>query len=566
VKAEAARPPDAARPPWGLWAFLTLLVWGLFAPDRGLYQDDASVMGVVQEAWKSAGVSGLFAPMGAPTRRLLGLPTFLAWLTPEPVFALQVLYGLTWLAIGWAAWLLARELISGAPRAAWLAGTLTICATGDFLTASPVALSYQACTLLGLLGLVCAMRFVNGGPWPWLAAGGACAAASVFTGDGATMALALAPLLFFAAGGLGGRSATATAAWAVALVPYGFLLAAAFRAPGSYVSQAAVPLTFADRLRATLSLTANDLFPWTWPLARVSFGDAPPRAIPVWIWVAAAICGLLFVMRALRRLPGDPPPHNPARERLLAVWCAAAAVACHAAYAGVHFASYFYRTQVFSRVLVSIALGLAASRLRAGGRAARAAALAGVVVFTGFGIAGGMERQDMYLATWRRHRVELASLVEEVPRARPGATLLLVVPHDPAYQATEAPYLAERWSQLLWEDPATRPGTFLWSEDAHTACVADGEGFRCRMPEEKKCFEAGACPGKRLRWDEIILLTWRPVEGRFRLEDAVPASLPGDPAPPSGSYRPRDLILAGPPDPAAKRYLHGDVGLARFLP
>jgi hypothetical protein len=332
------------------------------------------------------------------------------------------------------------------------------------------------------------------------------------------------------------------------------------------VSQAAVPLTFADRLRATLSLTANDLFPWTWPLARVSFGDAPPRAIPVWIWVAAAICGLLFVMRALRRLPGDPPPHNPARERLLAVWCAAAAVACHAAYAGVHFASYFYRTQVFSRVLVSLALGRAASRLLGGGRAARAAALAGVVVFTGFGIAGGMERQDMYLATWRRHRVELASLVEEVPRARPGATLLLVVPHDPAYQATEAPYLAERWSQLLWEDPATRPGTFLWSEDAHTACVADGEGFRCRMPEEKKCFEAGACPGKRLRWDEIILLTWRPVEGRFRLEDAVPASLPGDPAPPSGSYRPRDLILAGPPDPAAKRYLHGDVGLARFLP
>ena len=26
-----------ARAPWGLWIFLTILVWGLFAPDRGLY-------------------------------------------------------------------------------------------------------------------------------------------------------------------------------------------------------------------------------------------------------------------------------------------------------------------------------------------------------------------------------------------------------------------------------------------------------------------------------------------------------------------------------------------------
>lgn len=561
-----ARLAEGSRPPWGLWAFLTLLVWGLFAPDRGLYQDDVSVLAVVQEAWKSAGVSGLFAPMGAPTRRLLGLPTFLAWLTPEPVFALQLLYGLAWLAIGWATWRLARELFPGAPRAAWLAGTLTVCATGDFLTASPVALSYQTCTLLGLLGLAFAMRFVNGGPWPWLAAGGASAAASVFTGDGATVALALAPLLFVAARGFGTRPVAATSVWAALLAPYGLLLAAAFRAPGSYVSQATVPLTLAARFRHTASLTANDLFPWTWPLGRVPFGDAPPRAIPVWIWVAAALCGLFFVMRMLQRLPGDQTSRDPARERLLAGWCAVAAVAGHAAYAGVHFSEYYYRTQVLSRVLVSIVLGLAASRLLAGGRAARAAALAVVVLFTGFGIAGGMERQDMYLATWRRHRVELASLVEEVPRAKPVAILLLFVPHDPTFQATEAPYLAKRWSQLLWENKATRPDVFLWSPDAHTACVVESEGFRCRMPEDQSCFDSGACPGERLLWNEVVLLTWRPVEGRFRLEEEFPAALLGDQPPPLGRYRPRDLILPGPPDPGTRRYLHGDVGLARFLP
>jgi hypothetical protein len=560
------RAGSASRPPWSLWIFLTLLVWGLFAPDRGLYQDDVSVLAVVKEAWKASGVPGLFAPMGGPTRRLVGLPTFLAWLTPEPVFALQLLTGLSWIAIGWTAWRLARELFPNAPRVAWLAGTLTICATGDFLTASPVALSYQTGALLGLAALLFGLRFVHGAPWGFLAAAAASAAASVFTSDGATMALGLAPLLFVAAGGLGARAALATAVWAAALAPYGFLLAASFRAPGSYVSLAAAPLSVLERVQRTAALTANDLLPWTWPLARVPFGDAPPRAIPVWIWTLAGFAGAAAVLRALRRLPADRPVVDASRERILAGWCLVAALACHAAYAGVHFASYFYRTQVLSRVLVSIVLALVAGRLLARGRAARAVALSGVVLFTGFGVAGGMERQDMYLATWRRHRVELASLVEEVPRATPGTKLLLVVPHDPAYQATEAPYLARRWSELLWGDARTRPETFLWSGDARTACVAGTEGFRCRLAEEKECFDAGACPGLVLRWEELVVLTWHPLEGRFRLEDRIPEALLGNAPAPTDLYRPRALILAGPPDPAARKFLHGDVALARLLP
>ncbi len=553
------------RPPWALWSFLTLLVWGLFAPDRGLYQDDASVMAVVKEAWKAAGVRGLFAPMGGPTRRLLGLPSFLAWASPEPVFALQLLYGLSWLGVGWAAWRLARELFPGAPRAAWLAGTLTICATGDYLTGSPVALGYQVCVFLALVALRCVLGFVRGGPWVSLAAGCACATASVFTIDGAAVALALAPLLFFAAGGLGKRAAAATAAWGASLLPYGILLATALRDPATYVGSAMAPLTLADRLGRTAVLTSNDLFPWTWVFSRAVFGDVPPRAIPAWTWAAGAAVGLLFVGRALARLPGDSPA--PAGRRLLAAgWCAVAVLASHAAYAGAGFSQYFYRTQVLSRVLVSVILGLLASRLLARSGAPRIAGLALVALFAGFGIAGGMERQDMYLATWRRHRLELSSLVEEVPRANPAATLLLYVPHDPPFQATEAPYLARRWSELLWENAATRPATFLWSADAKTACVAGRDGFRCRMPEEQECFDSGACPGRTLPWGGIVLLTWRPVEGRFRLEDEIPAGLLGGVPSPGALYRPWELIVSGSPDPRARRFLHGDVGLARLLP
>jgi len=554
------------RAPWGLWVVLTLLVWGLFAPDRGLYQDDGSQMAYAKEAWTSAGLPGLLAPMGSPTRRLLSLPFFLAWATPEPVFALQFLYGLSWLAVAWAAWRLASELFPDAPRAAWLAGTLTACATGDYLTGSPVALGYQVCTFLALVGLWCAQRFVRGGPWPWLVAGCASAAASLFTVDGATIVLALGPLLFLAAGGFRARVAAAAAAWIAALVPYGVLFVAALRNPATYVGSSTFPLTAVDRVRRTWILTSNDLFPWTWTFSRVVFGDVPPRAIPVWLWAAAAAFGLFLVARGLARLPDDLPAREPRRELFVAAWCVFATVALHAAWASVVFSQYFYRTQVLSRVLVSTVIGLAASRLLARSGTPRIAGLALVALFTGFGIAGGMERQDMYLATWRRHRIELSSLVEEVPRAKPAATLLLVVPHDPAYQATEAPYLARRWSEFLWEDAATRPRTFLWSVDATTSCAVDREGFRCRMPEEKECFDSGACPGKRLRWEEIILLTWRAEEGRFRLEDEIPDVLLGDLPPPLGLYRPRDLILAGPPDPRASRYLHGDVGLAKLLP
>ncbi|HEY3350300.1 MAG TPA: hypothetical protein VGM13_11040 [Thermoanaerobaculia bacterium] len=545
---------------------LTLLVWGLFAPDRGLYQDDGSQMAHAKEAWTSAGLPGLLAPMGSPTRRLLAVPFFIAWVTPEPVFALQLLYGLSWLAVAWAAWRLAVELFPGGPRAAWMAGTLTVCATGDYLTGSPVALGYQVCTFLALVGLWCALRFVRGCPWPWLVAGCASAAASVFTVDGASVVLALAPLLFLAVGGLGRRVAAAAAAWVAVLAPYGLLFIGALHDPATYVGSSTFPLTVVDRIRRTWILTSNDLFPWTWTFSRVPFGDPPPRAIPVWLWAAAASLGLFLVARGLARLPDDPPAPAPRRELLVAAWCVFATVALHAAWASVVFSQYFYRTQVLSRVLVSTVIGLAASRLLARNGAPRIAGLALVALFTGFGVAGGMERQDMYLATWRRHRVELSSLVEEVPRAKPAATLLLVVPHDPAYQATEVPYLARRWSEFLWEDGATRPQTFLWSVDAMTSCVASLEGFRCYMPEEKECFDSGACPGKRLSWGEIILLTWRVEEGRFRLEDEIPAVLLGDLPPPLYRYRPRDLILPGPPDPRAARYLHGDVGLAKLLP
>jgi hypothetical protein len=555
-----------ARAPWGLWVFLTILVWGLFAPDRGLFQDDASVLSIAQESWKSGGLPALLAPMGTPTRRLLGLPFFLAWATGEAGPAPPLLYGLVFLATGWAAFALTRELFPGRPRAAWLAGTLTICATSDFLTDSLVALGYQVCILLGLLAVAGVLRFLRGGGWPWLAGGCACAAASVFTIDGAVFALATAPLLFLVVAGLAPRALAACAAWGGALVPYGLAFLSGVRETSGYLATAMAPLPFAARLRSAAGMVANDLAPWMWTLGRRNFFERPPHAIPVWFWAVAGLAGAAVVFRRVAALPAGPDPEWRGRERLAAAWCAGVALLAHLAYAGVAFSWIFYRTHVLSRVLVSMLLGLAASRLLARGDRARLAGFALVALFTGFGVAGGMERQDLYLSTWRRHRVELGSILEEVPAAPPRATLLLVVPPDPSFQATEVPYLAMRWSTLLYPEESVRPRVFLWSVDAKTSCLTEREGFRCRLAEDKECFDAGTCPGTRLRWEEIVLLTWRVEEGRYRLEDEIPEGLLGGLPPPVGLYRPRSLVLPGPPTPRARTFLRGDIGLARLLP
>lgn len=554
------------RAPWGLWILLTILVWGLFAPDRGLYQDDVSMLSITQESWNSGGFSALFAPMGTPTRRLLGIPFFLAWATGESALALQLLYGLVWLAIGWAAFALSRVLFPESPHAAWLSGTLTICATSDFLTDSLVALGYQVCVLLGLLALVCLLRFLKGGGWPWLVVGCTCAAASVFTVDGASVALALAPLLFVAVAGLTARGIVACAAWGAALLPYGITFLVSLRDTSGYLTKAMAPLPLPARLHNTGVLLANDVAPWMWTLARRSLGERPPHAIPPWLWAVAGLAGVTVVWRSVARFPMARGLAFPLRERLAAAWCVAVALLSHAAFAGVAFSDLFYRTHVLSRVFVSIVLGLVAGRLLARGGTARIAGLALVALFTGLGVAGGMERQDLYLAAWRRHRVELRSVLEEVPAADPRATLLLVVPPDPSYQATEVPYLAARWFTLLYPNYSRRPKVFLWSLDARTSCLTQPEGFRCRLEEEKGCFDAGTCPGTKLAWDEIVLFTWHAEEGRFRLEDEIPEVLLGGLPPPLGLYRPRDLILPGPPEPRAARLLRGDVGLARFLP
>ncbi|HEX7603806.1 MAG TPA: hypothetical protein VF316_19440 [Polyangiaceae bacterium] len=554
---------------WKGWALLTLLVWGLFAFDRGLFQDDVSMLSIAQEARLSPGLpAALFAPMGTQTRRLLGLPFFLASATPQPVLFLQLFYGCVWLAIGWAAARLTRSLFPGASRTAWLAGALTVTATSDILTNSLVATGYNVCVLLGLLALDSGVRFVRGARPAWLVCALACALGSVYTIDGAAVALALAPLLFLtAAGGFTARALALGAAWGAALVPYGLTTLAGFRDPSNYLAGAARSLPPVEILTRTFILAANNVLPWQWALERTPlFGEAPPHVLPAWLAVAAAAAGLAILRHGLRHAGKDGETAGPPWPRLVLAWLAVAALLSNAAYATVQFSDRLYRTHVLTRVLTSIVIAWAAGRLLARRDRGRlfGGALAGT--FLACGVAGGIERQDFYLSVWRRQRAELTSIVDQVPRARPDTWLLLVVPSHPAFQSMKVTYLARRWETLLYPDRAARPALFLWAPDAGTACEAEPDGFRCREEEERDCFAKRTCPGRKLPWAKMIVLTYDPAAWRFTLEDAIPEILLGGNAVPGDSYRPRALVLPGGPDPRLGGILIPERGLARLLP
>src|SRR5947209_150310 len=101
----ATAPSGAAEAVTGdgaLYALLTLLVWGLTAPLRGMWQDDATLLSFAL-IHRGQGLAGLFASPQGPLRRLCALPFFLAQATPHPVLALQLLYGAFWVGQALAA-------------------------------------------------------------------------------------------------------------------------------------------------------------------------------------------------------------------------------------------------------------------------------------------------------------------------------------------------------------------------------------------------------------------------------------------------------------------------------
>ncbi len=170
-------------------------------------------------------------------------------------------------------------------------------------------------------------------------------------------------------------------------------------------------------------------------------------------------------------------------------------------------------------------------------------------VFVGLGVAGGVERQDTFLATWRRQRAELSSILRAVPALDPRATLVLSLAPDPGgFQATRVGYLASAWTSLLWDDP---------SVGGRTVVALPGWGSDCRAVAAGLSCTGG--PGSGVyAWDALVVLRFDPASFQYRLVEEFPES--------AGAYRPHALIRPAPLPARAHALLAGPRLLARLLP
>jgi hypothetical protein len=562
----------------GLYALLLLLVWGVTAPLHGMWQDDATMLALALGR-QGHGLAGLLAPTGSPLRRLYELPFQLALATPHPVLALQVTYGALWLGQALAAGWIAGTLLPRRPLTRLMVVALTLTATSDYLTDNLTSVGYNFAVLTLLLAVGCGLRFVQGGGAGWLLASAASLAASLWTIDVGVPAVVFMPLLVaWQAGGFWQRTwapalllpwgamavpifqprprrLALMLAWGLIVIPVAFLEWRFLHDPQSYAVQAVLHLPPSEIASRGMELWGENFAPWRWAFSRPLWYPRPAAVIPAGAMaVAAALAIAAFALRA-RRLPPEPAPAPPARMASLVALLALMALAANAAYADLHFADIHYRTHVLSRVWASLALGILAGWATARWPRARLGLLAVPALFIGFGTWGGLERQDLFLATWHRHQRELSSIATSAPALRPGTGLVLR--GDPArktYLATQADYLTNSWLVLLYGQPDVH--SLRLSPLRGTGCQPTPKGLDCWHEGQADCFAAHTCAPDHFDYDRLVLMDFVDGAGVYRLR----ISLAGDPLAAgaetaAAAYRPERRILPGALSTAQRRLL-----------
>jgi len=558
-----------------VYVLLTILVWGLFSLDQGFFQDEVIFLSQMQGRDMTR-LDQLFAPIVAPTRRIGGPVYGLALLTGQPRIALQILYGIVWLGIGLMADRVVRLLFPEYPLASLFAGALTLSATSDLLSNSLVSLTYNLSILFYLGALFCLLRWLLDAQIAWLFGSALLLSCSLWTTDGVLTSVCLTPLLLWAAGEMrfGRRLLLAAIVWLGSLSLYLLSLIPFLLDPTSYASRAFVSMSWAARVGRAVDLFIFNFTPWSWVSGRpVWWNVRPPIVIPFWLCLILTAFGTLVVLwisiSAMRKARCFTRSVNEVGSRR---WVGVSAVlllmalASNALFAGIQASEWFYRTHLNSRVWASLLVAVVAGKLCQEGWRRAGLGLIPMAVFVFFGIWSGLERQDFYLSHWRGHRQELASILSGVPALRPDARVILHVPEPDAYKATEAAYLARCWAVLMYQDLTMAKRLFLWSAERGAGCVANEEGFACWEEGQRACFEAGECPGWSAAYDELVVLSYRKSEGRYRLTEKLGADLLGGDADRGSAYVPSEQILRKPIDPFVQSLLSEEKFLARFLP
>jgi hypothetical protein len=539
-----------------LYFSLLLLVWGLTVPMRGMWQDDTLLLRLALH-YQGHGFMAALTPVVTPLRRLYTLPFRLALATPQPIWTLHLVFGATWLGQALAAGWISRLLMPGRRLTQFLAICLTLTATSDYLTDNLTSLGYNLSALMLLLAVGCSLRYLTGGGAGWIAMACAAAAVSIWTIDVAIPALPFVPLLLFWRGG--------TEAWRrILLVPsaLGLTLAPAAQVewrflhdPTGYAAVALLPMRLAERLDRTASLWWENFAPWRWAFARPVWYPRPAAAIPLWaMGLAAGAAAAWFAFRA-RRAQNPDRPERTTRTLLLAGIFAAMALIANAAYAGLQMAEIHYRTHILSRTWASLAVAVSTGWAVQQWPRFRTAFLLVPVLFVGFGVWGGLERQDLWVSTWRLHKKELLSIVTTAPALTAGTGIILRSPPTPdLYLATEADYLAQSWLILLYDDTAIH--ALRMAPDRGTGCRATPEGLACWHEKQAECFDAGTCAADRFPYETLVILDFDNRRGTWRLVSSPRGdSLLGGSAAALAGYRPAGRIVERPLTPRQRALL-----------
>ncbi len=570
------------------YALFLLIVWGLFAADRGYLQDEPWIFSALRDGRSAAGLFyvGDHTLRLTPLRPLAHVSYALATLTPWPRLTLQVLEGLTWLAGGLVAASLMRRLRPGRPLAAFAAGALVLTACGDHTVNNLAYQSAYAAAAGWLLALLALLAWEHAGSRLALAAMVSSLACALLTYDGLVAAAIFTPLLPWCCAGLGPasperarRRRVGVACWCALALPYAAVFALLLGRPGSYVERVLTRPTPRAWLEHSRDLFALNFTPWKWRgvFVRPEDGTGPQLLPETWRLALVGLGLLVFVIVALSLARRGAPlaqasgPPTSARGALRAI---IGLLACAAfSNAAVALASPWpFRTQLASRLCVSLALALAAdvaAETRARRPALARAAWLLPAAFVAWGLDAGLASQDMHLTLWRRHRAELRSLLAQVPGLKPDAWLLLRLPANAGVTSFYFPEVGGPWLDLLY---GRAPQLVFWNErTGRSNCALQGESFFCRDAHKTACYATGDCVAHVLPLAHTVLCEYVPGTGRVELRRELPSDVlaslgGGDPGPAVRAYAPLSALEAWPRTAVARELLDAPEFLARFLP
>lgn len=537
-----------------MYVGLTLAVWGLFSLDRGLWHDDVQVL---FRAFVAPGREGWFPVLASPTRRLLAWPSFLALASGQPALVLELLAGVTWLATGLAAQGLARRLWPDRPWAHVAAAVFTLVATPDGFTNGLVALGYLISILAYLAAVLAGFAWLESGRWRWLVAVASSLSVSFWMADAALLPWALTPLLWACAPRRGSTRSWSVLAclWYGVAIPYLVVLVGAIGSSSSYVSRAMLPIGPVEWLQRWAGLALYNFEPWRWAFARPQWIPPIGSVVPVAYRVAIAAAAGAAVAWRLGVLPAA---HDARRNRMAVAAVLLLMSAANAVFAGVAMSDSMVRTHLLSRVFAALLLAGLVSALRDRVTRGRHFAAAAIGLWALLGTYGGLERQDYLAAYWRLHRQELRSILAAAPKLAATAHVVLHVPAQEHYMATEAGYLARAWTTLLYEDPSLECRVFLWSARRPvTSCSVQAGGLECRGERSPDCQRADGQDNEYVPYERLVLLEYSPAENRYLLQRSLPAG-----SPPGTGYAPDALVTEAAPSDLARALVFRSPGLA----